>query len=101
MLYSLICKPNQSPTPESLAAFVAQHEYCLEQQKKGKVKFVAAFSDLSGTLVILDVESHNEAVQILGHAPILPYVSAEMRPLVDMGAAAGLYKERIAVIGKK
>ncbi len=94
MLYLMTCKGLSRPlTPEVCKAYVAQRDYCTEQEKKGKVRFFAAHADFSGSIAILDAVSHEEAQQIFANSPIFRFVTAEMIPLVDMNAYSQIFKE--------
>lgn len=95
MLYLVTCKLLKPAPTEAYQAYIAQRDYCSEQESKGKVKFFATHADFSGSIAILDVDSHEEAQQIFAKSPIFRFVTAEMIPLVDMSAYARVFKEMI------
>ena len=53
-------------------------------EKDGKVKTKYAFADISGGVVILDVESLEELYGTLATLPTNPYVDREIHPLISM-----------------
>lgn len=84
MLYLVICRSKMFPMPQGLIdAFIAQCEYCGELQKKGKVKLFAPFASFNGGMAVLDVDSNEEAMQIIGEGPMFPFMEAEVIPLVN------------------
>lgn len=84
MLYLAICRSKAFPiSPEFIDAFIKQCEYCGDLEQKGKVKFFAPFVGLNGGMAVLDVDSHEDAMKIIGGSPMLPFVEAEVIPLVD------------------
>lgn len=93
MLYLMNCRLLKPAPAEAYQAYIAHRNYCAEQERKGKVKFFAAHADFSGSIAILDVDSHEEAQQMFAKSPIFKFVTAEMIPLVDMNAYASVFEE--------
>lgn len=84
MLYLAICRSKVfTISPEFIDAFINQCKYCGDLEEKGKVKFFAPFTGLNGGIAILDVGSHEDAMKIICGSPMLPFVEAEVIPLVD------------------
>jgi muconolactone delta-isomerase len=96
MLYLITCKLLRPISSEAYQAFISQRDYCVDQEKKGKVKFFGTFADFSGSIAILDAASHEEAQQIFAKSPIFRFVTAEMDPLIDMNAYVKIFKELLA-----
>lgn len=89
MLFLVIDKVRIEPVPEeqALSAYKAAQRLfkkLKDLEKDGKVKTRYAFADISGGVVILDVESLEELYGTLATIPTNPYVDRETHPLISM-----------------
>ena len=89
MLFLVIDKVRIEPVPEeqALSAYKAAQRLfkkLKDLEKDGKVKTRYAFADISGGVVILDVESLEELYGTLATLPTNPYVDREIHPLISM-----------------
>ncbi len=89
MLFLVIDKVRIEPVAEeqALSAYKAAQRLfktLKDLEKDGKVKTRYAFADISGGVVILDVESLEELYGTLATLPTNPYVDREIHPLISM-----------------
>jgi muconolactone delta-isomerase len=57
-----------------------------ELKDQGKLKFVYAFADSPGGIIVLDVSSNEELQQTLFLFPSMPLVKRIVRPLTELGS---------------
>jgi muconolactone delta-isomerase len=69
-----------------------------ELKDQGKLKFVYAFADSPGGMMVLDVASNNELQQTLFLLPSMPIVSRIVRPLTEMKSVEELISELESIV---
>jgi len=103
MLFLVIDKVKLQPVPDeqALSAYkAAQRTFKMlkDLEKDGKVKARYAFADISGGMIILDVENLEELYGTLATLPTNPYVDREIHPLINidlMEEAVGMAMEKM------
>lgn len=89
MLFLVVDKVRLQPVPDeqALSAYKAAQrlfKMLKDLEKAGKLKARYAFADISGGIIILDVESLEELYGTLASMPTNPYVDREIHPLISM-----------------
>jgi muconolactone delta-isomerase len=69
-----------------------------ELKEQGKLKFVYAFADSPGGMMVLDVASNDELQQTLFLLPSMPLVSRTVRPLTEMKSVEELIGELESIV---
>jgi muconolactone delta-isomerase len=69
-----------------------------ELKEQGKLKFVYAFADSPGGMMVLDVASNDELQQTLFLLPSMPLVSRTVRPLTEMKSVEELISELESIV---
>lgn len=69
-----------------------------ELKEQGKLKFVYAFADSPGGVMVLDVASNEELQQILFLLPSMPLVNRTIRPLTEMKSVESLIGELESIV---
>ena len=67
-------------------------------KEQGKLKFVYAFADSPGGIMVLDVTSNDELQQTLFLLPSMPLVSRTVRPLTEMKSVEELISELESIV---
>jgi len=67
-------------------------------KEQGKLKFVYAFADSPGGIMVLDVASNDELQQTLFLLPSMPLVSRTVRPLTEMKSVEQLISELESIV---
>jgi muconolactone delta-isomerase len=67
-------------------------------KEQGKLKFVYAFADSPGGIMVLDVASNDELQQTLFLLPSMPLVSRTVRPLTEMKSVEELISELESIV---
>ena len=67
-------------------------------KEQGKLKFVYAFADSPGGMMVLDVASNDELQQTLFLLPSMPLVSRTVRPLTEMKSVEELISELESIV---
>ena len=69
-----------------------------ELKGQGKLKFVYAFADSPGGVMVLAVASNEELQQILFLLPSMPLVNRRIRPLTEMKSVESLIGELESIV---
>lgn len=69
-----------------------------ELKEQGKLKFVYAFADSPGGIMVLDVASNEELQQTLFLLPSMPLVDRRVRPLTEIGSVESLIGELESIV---
>jgi len=69
-----------------------------ELKDQGKLKFVYAFADSPGGILVLDVASNEELQQTLFMLPSMPLVDRTVRPLTEIRSVEGLIAELESIV---
>ena len=69
-----------------------------ELKEQGKLKFVYAFADSPGGILVLDVASNEELQQTLFMLPSMPLVDRTVRPLTEIRSVEGLIAELESIV---
>ncbi len=69
-----------------------------ELKEQGKLKFVYAFADSPGGIMVLDVASNEELQQTLFLLPSMPLVDRSVRPLTEIGSVESLISELESIV---
>jgi muconolactone D-isomerase len=69
-----------------------------ELKEQGKLKFVYAFADSPGGMMVLDMASNDELQQTLFLLPSMPLVSRTVRPLTEMKSVEELISELESIV---
>lgn len=69
-----------------------------ELKEQSKLKFVYAFADSPGGMMVLDVASNDELQQTLFLLPSMPLVSRTVRPLTEMKSVEELISELESIV---
>lgn len=102
MLYLVICRSKTYPIPpEFIDAFIGTCEYCGKLQQQGKVKLFSPFASFNGGMTILDVDSHDDAMQVIAGTPLLPFAEMEVVPLVTDEVALATAKAMKEAMSQK
>ncbi len=68
-------------------------------KNKNKIKFVYAFADNPGAIVLLDVESNEELQRILFLLPSMPVVQRTVKPLTEMKSVLEIVDRLDSIVG--
>jgi muconolactone D-isomerase len=69
-----------------------------ELKEQGKLKFVYAFADSPGGMMVLDVASNEELQQTLFLLPSMPLVNRTVRPLTEIKSVEDLVGELESIV---
>lgn len=69
-----------------------------ELKEQGKLKFVYAFADSPGGIMVLDVASNDELQQTLFLLPSMPLVNRIVRPLTEIKSVEDLITELESIV---
>lgn len=69
-----------------------------ELKEQGKLKFVYAFADSPGGIIILDVASNEELQQTLFLLPSMPLVNRTVRPLTELKSVENVVTELKSIV---
>ncbi len=69
-----------------------------ELKEQGKLKFVYAFADSPGGIMVLDVASNEELQQTLFLLPSMPLVNRTVRPLTEIKQVEDLITELESIV---
>jgi muconolactone D-isomerase len=69
-----------------------------ELKEQGKLKFVYAFADSPGGIMVLDVASNEELQQTLFLLPSMPLVNRTVRPLTEIKSVEDLIAELESIV---
>ncbi|HKX81510.1 MAG TPA: muconolactone Delta-isomerase family protein [Nitrososphaera sp.] len=69
-----------------------------ELKEQGKLKFVYAFADSPGGIVVLEVASNEELQQTLFLLPSMPLVQRTVRPLTELKSVEGIIGELESIV---
>jgi muconolactone D-isomerase len=69
-----------------------------ELKEQGKLKFVYAFADSPGGIMVLDVASNEELQQTLFLLPSMPLVNRTVRPLTEIEQVEDLITELESIV---
>lgn len=69
-----------------------------ELKEQGKLKFVYAFADSPGGIMVLDVASNEELQQTLFLLPSMPLVNRTVRPLTEIKSVEEIITELESIV---
>jgi muconolactone D-isomerase len=67
-------------------------------KEQGKLKFMYAFADSPGGIIVLDVASNEELQQTLFLLPSMPLVNRTVRPLTELKSVEDLVTELQSIV---